>query len=273
MPDIEKIYCINLKHNTDRWTSINSINEKIKKTYDNNLCIERFEAVDSRENQIKCLTAHNLKLNPFNLSMGMYFYYCPGAIGCFLSHFSIWKKIIENKISYTLIIEDDIAPSELLQFLNDKKNISEKLENNEFLFLSKRVFHNKPYIDFWGAESYILSYAGAKKLLHSIKNPSVFNEIDNFEEWGNIVKYFSVKKIELPKQNKNIPENSIIVPNDRLLSLCCHAKCDNSVLLKYSVHPCINLKNALSNKSNINQQFKPWGAKMHEIENYLENIK
>ena len=272
MSSIEKIFCINLKDNIARWNNVDSINKRIKDIYGDTLYIERFEAVDSRQNGVDVLKTNNLKLQPINISTGMYFYYSPGALGCFLSHYNVWKKIVEDRISYTLIIEDDIATDTLFNFLKNKTIVSEKIENTEFLFLSKRVFYNKPYIDFWGAESYVLSYKGAQKLLKSIENPSVFDRINDFEEAANVIKYFNSKKIELPKQNKTISANSIIVPNDRLFSLCCHKNCSTETYLKHSIYSCVQLKNTLSNNSNIIKDIKSWGAKPSEIEKYLKTL-
>lgn len=42
-----------------------------------------------------------------------------GEIGCFLSHVSLWKKIIDNNLSYMAIFEDDI-------YLGSKSSIISK---------------------------------------------------------------------------------------------------------------------------------------------------
>ena len=42
-----------------------------------------------------------------------------GEIGCFLSHRSVWKKIVEEKIKYALIFEDDIK----IDFKNFEQSI------------------------------------------------------------------------------------------------------------------------------------------------------
>ncbi|XP_065068694.1 glycosyltransferase 25 family member-like [Rhopilema esculentum] len=31
-----------------------------------------------------------------------------GEVGCFLSHWNIWKEIVANKLEYVLVLEDDV---------------------------------------------------------------------------------------------------------------------------------------------------------------------
>lgn len=261
---LNKAYCINLETSIDRWKNIETVNINLQKLRNNNLQIEQFKAVNSCNNNINLLQQHKLALKPFNVSVGVYFYYSPRAVGCFLSHYNLWKKIVKDKIPYSLILEDDVDPSSLFNFLKNKKKNS---NNFEFIFLSKRVFLNKPYIDFWGAESYILSYEGASKLLKAVENPSVFKEINDFAEDDNVVKYFNSLNINLPKQNLHV-HNSIVVPNDRLFTLCCHTKCEETVRLNYNICSCIELHQIHKN-SNIIENVASWGANPEQIKQYL----
>lgn len=82
----EKIYCINLAHRQDRWQHAISEFNKIGCT------VERFNAIDGRN----IYQPQNTKINP-------------GEMGCYLSHLSILKNIIDNNIKTALIFEDDVV--------------------------------------------------------------------------------------------------------------------------------------------------------------------
>jgi collagen beta-1,O-galactosyltransferase len=100
-----------------------------------------------------------------------------GIIGCTLSHYFVWKYIVENNIKKILILEDDCVFLE--NFDNMLKYILE-LDLYYDMFYLNRIKLNKKYnlgneIRFddkivipkysYNASSYILTYNGAKKLL------------------------------------------------------------------------------------------------------------
>ncbi|WP_071890939.1 glycosyltransferase family 25 protein [Hymenobacter sp. PAMC 26628] len=105
-----------------------------------------------------------------------------GSVGCWLGHYSVWKRIVSQKIEYSMIFEDDVI---LAKSFNTKLNsVLENVPNDfDILFLNsgnnyshnKRVIINKrifiPYQIRNGAYGYIVSYSGVKKLLNMI--PSV----------------------------------------------------------------------------------------------------
>lgn len=105
-----------------------------------------------------------------------------GSIGCWLGHYSIWKKIIDQKIEYAIIFEDDITVTK--NFKSELKPALKVVPNSfDILFLNsgnnnphnKRFIVNKqvfvPYQIRNGTYSYIVSNKGAAKLLDMI--PSV----------------------------------------------------------------------------------------------------
>ena len=96
-----------------------------------------------------------------------------------LSHYNVWKNIVDNKIQTTLIIEDDV---------NFNPELSQKLlwametelpKNYDMLYLSY-IFSHSPTVKehsenllkvekgLWWLSGYILTYEGAKKLLDSL---------------------------------------------------------------------------------------------------------
>lgn len=101
-----------------------------------------------------------------------------GEIGCFLSHYNIWKIIVENKYERTLILEDDIRfePFFRLKVLNLMYEIENKPDWDLIYFGRKRLQESdEPWVEgsnflvkagysYWTL-GYALSYQGALKLL------------------------------------------------------------------------------------------------------------
>jgi GR25 family glycosyltransferase involved in LPS biosynthesis len=93
----KEIYVINLDRRPDRYTSFK---ERLKKEGINPKIVKRYPAVDGSKLE---------KINNLNM----------GVVGCFLSHYNIWKKVKENnKIKnedLIWIMEDDIEFNESFQ--------------------------------------------------------------------------------------------------------------------------------------------------------------
>ena len=99
-----------------------------------------------------------------------------GEIGCFLSHVSLWKKIIDNNLSYMAIFEDDIYLGDDASFyLNSHDWIDPDWNIIKIEAFNERVLIGKPYVQLekgsrsisklkscnLGTAGYILSIKGA----------------------------------------------------------------------------------------------------------------
>ena len=91
---IEKIFCINLDNRTDRWDRFKDI--QFSK---NHIPVTRVPAIISESGQ-------ELSYQPCNLDTIVYMHFCPKAFGTFLSHYRLWKHIVKNKISRSIILEE-----------------------------------------------------------------------------------------------------------------------------------------------------------------------
>lgn len=96
-----------------------------------------------------------------------------------LSHYSVWKEIIEKKTPSTLILEDDVDINPYLM-----KRISHIMDNElpkdyDILYLSYCFSHTPVVKEFsenlekaergvWWLSGYIVSYEGAKKLMEGL---------------------------------------------------------------------------------------------------------
>ena len=117
-----------------------------------------------------------------------------GAIGCYLSHVLLWKKMIDENLPCLLIFEDDAT------FTNDFSLKIDKVIDNlpsdaDILFLGVNAnFNPQPYNNdftiiggqFFGTHGYIISNNGAKKMFQYLFPIEI--QIDAFMSYQNIFK-------------------------------------------------------------------------------------
>ena len=101
-----------------------------------------------------------------------------GEIGCALSHYKMWEKIIINKYENVLILEDDIDINNNFENIleNYYKQIKENNIKYDLFYLSRKSFEKDlsklseniytPALSYWTC-AYIITYDGANKLINS----------------------------------------------------------------------------------------------------------
>lgn len=174
-------YVINMSKDKDRLTAV----KKSAKKYD--IDFTRVDGVVIDDNSIK---------NSPYISDFMKKYGTKGMIGCFLAHKKVWEIIVNDKIDYAVILEDDIEFTS--QFKSTIKQIKDGINDLDFDILllssligcknpkdynfldnvSKNFFKKRKYkyINekyhipefFGGLQSYIITYESAKKLLKEL---------------------------------------------------------------------------------------------------------
>ena len=119
-------------------------------------------AVDTREDGFK-FKNFNLKIDPPNKIARIEFSKNKGVVGCYLSHYKIWKHIVANKIKYALVLEDDASIKDVNRVL-DKGLIQKMLSTNEptLIQLNKRTTVDKLPYWFDGTESYAVNKQEAR---------------------------------------------------------------------------------------------------------------
>ncbi len=120
-----KIFVINLKSSIERRKTMERQLHKL------GLPFEFFEAVNGAALSEEEIAGY-YDMDFYNSRPG---YYKRGAMGCMLSHYFLYKKIVEEKIEVALILEDDMVLS---------KNVSDKL-----IQLSKNVIDNEAILLFY----------------------------------------------------------------------------------------------------------------------------
>lgn len=111
LPDIQKIYVIHMKDRHDRWIQFE---EKMKNANIDISKIEVFDAIVGK-NWIKDRNNFERFLTPraqYILTLGTRQMHedigTPGGVGCHLSHFGVWEKMLSENIERALILEDDV---------------------------------------------------------------------------------------------------------------------------------------------------------------------
>lgn len=249
---VQNVLCINLDKRTDRWDSVKGIHR-----------VKRFSAVDAKSNP-DIYKDFNLQLSPIDISSKLYFKFHTGAIGAFLSHYSVWKYIVEQDLDHTLVIEDDVDPLSVNYIL--ESNVLFK--GVDFVQLSRRVrkINDKDVFD--GGESYILSKTGAEKLINAVHFPLLLGNIsvDKFTAVSSLV---HDNKIEDPNVWPNLP--SITCPVDKLMGYCCQNAASDLCRLNNIMYPFVKLSEDTSTLSDINEASNSWTFSRRKVEHIIKN--
>ena len=136
---------------------------------DLNLRYEIFDAVKGSEADEKEYKVNLRWYEPYNHRHMTY-----GEVGCALSHYSLWKKMIDENIDEAIILEDDVVINnpKLLQNIQSIKNNS-----YDFVYLGRKKMTDmieetcedmhsdliRPGFSYWTC-GYLISRSGANKL-------------------------------------------------------------------------------------------------------------
>lgn len=148
-----------------------------------NIQFSFFDAINT--SQVDCfMQEHALKITAPLLS--------EGEVACYLSHFCLWKKVVDNNLSYIAIFEDDIYLAndsyELLTDLNwlpDGFDVIklETMHERTFVNIGSKLIGNRRLLKMgsshMGAAGYLLSYKGALKLIHETEAEGIKGPVDH----------------------------------------------------------------------------------------------
>jgi glycosyl transferase family 25 len=182
-----KKYVINLKRRPDRLQNFKN------RFGDFANDIEVVYGFDGKNSKEETNQEQELMKKCFNINLG--------EIGCALSHFKIYKDIINNNYDYGMIFEDDAIPTD--NFANKLKLVLDDAPNNyDILYIGGRfapnftmqpvcmdkisnniMKHNDNYVPMdhdRTTHAYIVSKRAAQKLLNIFNNYNLNFPIDHF---------------------------------------------------------------------------------------------
>ena len=233
-----KVFFINLKDNPQPWLKAQNLFSVLPDEIKH--CLERIDAIDTRKD-LSVVDAFGLKIDPVGIFYKLYFSQSSGAAGCFLSHYSAWKKIIDEDLDFALIVEDDIVISDLVNYLITNPDIDETLD---LIHLGTRGWD--------GLEAYLLKSQGAVKLISCIEDSFTLRHCSPFD----FIKEPSEDLLRIKEENPRYDwnkKNSITAPADRFVMHVAETCFD------YIFFPCIDLCYSAEKNSSIHiKKDKPY---------------
>lgn len=182
-----KCWVINLAKNKDRY-------KRFRYYYDNsdlsNVELERFDAIYGKDLDVKEYMTPKayeiLLINEKNKYRTKHYEVTRGAIGCYLSHASLYQKLLEDKqYDYYIIFEDDAAiMSRVYQRMAEAINIAPK-DWDIILFapimevLSAQDKKFKKLQTFWGLCGYAINKKGAQICIDEFNKKRINMQIDS----------------------------------------------------------------------------------------------
>ena len=212
-PEKTKVFYINLDKNVKR-------NDELIQSYNASdlkvMHLNRFNAILGKTVDLdKWLTPDALlQVNKTEKTKRRTHHYqlTKGAVGCFLSHYTLVKQLLDdNSADYYLILEDDIMVNEKI-LSTIKRYLSIVPTDWDILQLStlRCVKYNVvgEFVEpsgFWGMQSYIINKRGAKKLVNEVNNHKIDGQIDAYlsrmKQQNKIKIYITKKRLFFTNEN------------------------------------------------------------------------
>ena len=227
-----KIFVINLRSATEKRETMKNTLDKYTKEY------IFFDAINGKQLKDSEYKINLNWMNPWNNTHTTY-----GEVGCALSHYTLWKKMVDENIEQALILEDDIVinnPNFIsiiekipisaydLIYVGRQKLLTVDEEKMELWEVGGLV---KPTFSYWAC-AYVLTLSGAKKLcnIDYLNNIIINDEYMpymacvgnhiNSEAQTRLDKYYGHLKKAAGKFNTYAFEPPLIEPNNQAF---CHS--------------------------------------------------
>lgn len=166
-------FCINLKHHPQKWDITKS---QLLKYNFNPIRIEAIngnELTESDINKYASPFANYIIQNPQQRRLHEQLN-TKNGIGCYLSHYNCWKKVIDENLPGAFIFEDDIQfdNNEMKNFNNYIQNLPINIDVFSFAYSTTRDTFVEELPNnfikckfFFGLQGYYVSNLGAQKLI------------------------------------------------------------------------------------------------------------
>lgn len=226
-----QVYCINLKERPDRWERF--IHQPGVLRLQQTFPFERFEGINGKlldikhDDRVSLRTKRNILYQKRRDHEDLD---TPGGVGCYLSHYSCWKKFLETDKENVLILEDDaeIPPDFLEQLMTAREDLNqEDIKRPDIWMLAKPFgptltraleLGSPTYSKNWSYEimapltGYILTREGAKVLCENAF--PIDGHVDHFmrrcSQMGMVVlaghKNLQLKQVRLTKKDSDIQQ-------------------------------------------------------------------
>lgn len=180
--ELPPVYVILLQRDSDRCEHVNKVLLPSLKNFDNKVTV--LDAVDGKTPRLDQLLAENNIVVPSGTRLSR------AQQACFLSHYEIWKRVVDQKLECALIFEDDAVIVDSNKFSNQLISAVDQVReyDADWLFLYTYVFkdHRKTQavkdadpmkkelvmnaFFCYGTASYVISLKGAKVFLDKFRH-------------------------------------------------------------------------------------------------------
>ncbi|XP_048448404.1 procollagen galactosyltransferase 2-like [Rhincodon typus] len=170
----DEIFMINLKRRTDRRKRM------LHTLYEQEIEVKVVDAVDGKALNTSHLKALNIEMLPGYHDPYSGRILTRGEIGCFLSHYYIWKEVIDRGLQKVLVLEDDnrFQPHFRRRITKLMEDIKENQLDWDLIYIGRKrmqVEHPEKSVpgirnlveadySYWTL-AYVISQQGAKKLV------------------------------------------------------------------------------------------------------------
>lgn len=127
-----------------------------------------------------------------------------GAIGCLLSHYMLWKKCIDEKFPYIIIVEDDVKLNKIKQ--NDINKIIQAITKPNGGFISTKVNKKNNITSLYQLHFCILSYEACKELVDHVFPIDV--QADPYIAYLDTIGKINIDGFKIADQRSKITTNS-----------------------------------------------------------------
>jgi GR25 family glycosyltransferase involved in LPS biosynthesis len=179
------VYVLNLDRDMDR------LNYMLQQIHFSDLRFDRlvrFPAIDGRTLQVRPLVTplayKEITDGDKNSFRDQHYQLTRGAVGCYMSHVGIWKKIAEEDELTAIILEDDaIINPELKRTVTEFTQVVPK--DWDILLIGhmlRKYYKGKTYhkvVQFYGLHCYVISAKGARNILKYDKLMPLEKQVDS----------------------------------------------------------------------------------------------
>lgn len=183
-PASTSVFLINMKHNVDRRKFFNA---QYQSSDIRIIPYTTFEAINGKQLRIQEYTSRKAYQEILQAEQSGYrtkhYQLTRGAIGCYLSHMEIYRRVVAGDKPFAIIFEDDVEIPRTV--LRDIHRALDKIPSDWDMFLlgcfcivCNKTQHFSQIQRFFLMHAYVVTKEGAKKLLNYLEKIPIEQQVD-----------------------------------------------------------------------------------------------
>ena len=198
-----KVFFITKSEESQNYLKLNQLLELLPEEVAS--CFEPICIIDSIEGA-------ELKLNPVGLINKLYMTHNPSSVSRYLTHRSIYLKVIQEDIDSCMIFEDEVSAGDIINLLLINPDLPEYAD-----------ICNLSIDGIKKLNAYYITNRGARNILDRVDDTRWLNSIKRFspKDYGLPEEYFSYKQFTSEPLQDFTYKKTIIAPIDQLIFAAC----------------------------------------------------